>query len=97
MIEAMRILKARGLKRGLAIRMGLWTGEEQGLLGSRAYVTKQFADRADRVVKPEDAKLAAYFNMDNGGGAFRGSSLRAAAANSRTEFHSKPFWPTSGF
>jgi len=47
MIEAMRILKASGLKPRRTIRMGLWTGEEQGLLGSRAYVTKHFADRAD--------------------------------------------------
>ena len=47
MIEAMRILKASGLKPRRTIRMGLWTGEEQGLLGSLAYVTKHFADRAD--------------------------------------------------
>ncbi len=80
MIEAMRILKASGLKPRRTIRMGLWTGEEQGLLGSRAYVTKHFADRADMVVKPEHAKLAAYFNMDNGGGAFRGVYLQGNEA-----------------
>jgi len=80
MMEAMRILKASGLKTRRTIRMGLWTGEEQGLLGSRAYVTKHFADRADMVVKPEHAKLAAYFNMDNGGGAFRGVYLQGNEA-----------------
>ncbi len=80
MMEAMRILKASGLKPRRTIRMGLWTGEEQGLLGSRAYVTKHFADRADMVVKPEHAKLAAYFNMDNGGGAFRGVYLQGNEA-----------------
>jgi Zn-dependent M28 family amino/carboxypeptidase len=80
MIEAMRILKASGLKPRRTIRMGLWTGEEQGLLGSRAYVTQHFADRTDMVLKPEHAKLAAYFNMDNGGGAFRGVYLQGNEA-----------------
>ena len=80
MIEAMRILKATGLKPRRTIRMGLWTGEEQGLLGSRAYVTQHFADRADMVLKPEHGKLAAYFNMDNGGGAFRGVYLQGNEA-----------------
>ena len=80
MIEAMRILKATGLKPRRTIRMGLWTGEEQGLLGSRAYVTQHFADRTDMVLKPEHAKLAAYFNMDNGGGAFRGIYLQGNEA-----------------
>jgi carboxypeptidase Q len=80
MMEAMRILKATGLKPRRTIRMGLWTGEEQGLLGSRAYVTQHFADRTDMVLKPEHAKLAAYFNMDNGGGAFRGVYLQGNEA-----------------
>jgi hypothetical protein len=80
MMEAMRILKATGLKPRRTIRMALWTGEEQGLLGSRAYVAKHFADRTDMVLKPEHAKLAAYFNMDNGGGAFRGVYLQGNEA-----------------
>jgi hypothetical protein len=72
MMEALRILKASGLKPRRTIRMALWGGEEQGLLGSRAYVKDHYADRETMALKPEHAKLAAYFNMDNGGGAFRG-------------------------
>ena len=72
MMEALRILKATGVTPRRTIRMGLWGGEEQGLLGSRAYVKEHLADRETMTLKPEHAKLAAYFNMDNGGGAFRG-------------------------
>ena len=72
MMEVMRIIKASGLKPRRTIRMGLWGGEEQGLLGSRAYVKEHFANPDDMTLKPEHAKLAAYFNMDNGGGVFRG-------------------------
>lgn len=75
MMEALRILKASGLKPRRTIRMALWGGEEQGLLGSRAYVKEHFADRETMALKPAHAKLAAYFNMDNGGGAFRGIYL----------------------
>jgi hypothetical protein len=55
-----------------------------GLLGSRAYVAKHFADRTDMVLKPEHAKLAAYFNMDNGGGAFAASTSRATRPSRRS-------------
>ncbi len=41
-MEAVRIIRALGLQPRRTIRIGLWTGEEQGLLGSRAYVTKHF-------------------------------------------------------
>src|SRR6185295_16453510 len=54
------------------IRIGLWGGEEEGLLGSRAYVKEHFADPANMQLKPEHEKLAAYFNLDNGTGRVRG-------------------------
>ena len=76
MMEAMRIPKATGLQPRRTIRMGLWTGEEQGLLGSRAYVKEHFADRETMALKPEHAKLSVYLNMDNGGGVFRGVYLQ---------------------
>jgi hypothetical protein len=75
-MEAMRILKATGLPMRRTVRAALWTGEEQGLLGSRAYVKAHFADRRTMAVKPAHGKLAAYFNVDNGGGAFRGVYLQ---------------------
>jgi Zn-dependent M28 family amino/carboxypeptidase len=54
----------------------LWSGEEQGLLGSRAYVKQTFADRETMNLKPAHAKLAGYFNVDNGTGAIRGVYLQ---------------------
>jgi carboxypeptidase Q len=75
-IEALRILKTLGLKMDRTVRLGLWTGEEQGLLGSRAYVKDHFADPADMKLKPEHAKLSAYYNLDNGGGKIRGIYLQ---------------------
>ena len=72
MLEAMRILKASHLRMRRTVRLALWTGEEEGLLGSRAYVTQHFADRADMKLKAEHEKLAGYFNVDNGTGAIRG-------------------------
>ncbi|MGD0364863.1 MAG: M20/M25/M40 family metallo-hydrolase [Bryobacteraceae bacterium] len=75
-LEAMRILKALDLKMARTVRMGLWTGEEEGLLGSRAYVKEHFADRETMVLKPEHAKLSGYFNLDNGTGKIRGVYLQ---------------------
>ncbi len=72
MLEAMRILQAVGAKPRRTIRVALWGAEEQGLLGSRAYVAKHFADPATRQRKPGYEKLAAYFNLDNGTGRIRG-------------------------
>jgi hypothetical protein len=72
MMEAVRILKASGLKMRRTVRIGLWTGEEEGLLGSRAYVKEHFADRETMALKPEHGKLSAYYNVDNGTGAIRG-------------------------
>jgi carboxypeptidase Q len=76
MMEAMRILKTTGLRMRRTVRLALWTGEEQGLLGSRAYVKQQLGDPATMVLKPAHAKLSAYFNMDNGTGAIRGVYLQ---------------------
>jgi carboxypeptidase Q len=71
-MEAIRILKALDLKMTRTVRIGLWTAEEQGLLGSRAYVKDHFADPTDMKLKPEHPKLSAYFNLDNGSGKIRG-------------------------
>ena len=68
------------LKLRRTVRIGLWSGEEQGLLGSRAYVTEHFADRADMALKPAHAKFAGYFNIDNGTGAIRGVYLQGNEA-----------------
>ncbi|MGE0103101.1 MAG: M20/M25/M40 family metallo-hydrolase [Blastocatellales bacterium] len=72
MMEALRILKAVGVKPRRTIRIGLWGGEEQGLLGSREYVRRHLADPATMALKPEHSKLSAYFNIDNGTGRIRG-------------------------
>ena len=72
MMEAMRILKALEVRPLRTIRIGLWTGEEQGLLGSRGYVTNHFGDRETMQLLPGHADFAAYFNLDNGSGKIRG-------------------------
>jgi carboxypeptidase Q len=76
MLEVMRVLKATGLKMRRTVRIGLWTGEEQGLLGSRAYVAQHFANRSTMELKPEHAKVSAYYNLDNGTGTIRGIYLQ---------------------
>ena len=80
MMEAMRILKQSGVKLRRTVRIGLWGGEEQGLIGSRAYVTEHFGDRATMALKPDHAKLSGYFNVDNGTGAIRGVYLQGNEA-----------------
>jgi carboxypeptidase Q len=80
MMEAMRILTATGLQPRRTIRIGLWSGEEQGLLGSRAYVKQHFADRDTMALKPAHARFSAYFNVDNGTGAIRGVYLQGNEA-----------------
>ena len=98
-MEAIRILKALDVKPRRTIRIALWTGEEHGLKGSRAYVSQHFASRPEPTdpvekemplslrkeqgpltVKPEHAKLSAYFNFDNGTGKIRGIYLQENAA-----------------
>jgi Zn-dependent M28 family amino/carboxypeptidase len=60
--------------------MALWTGEEQGYLGSRAYVGKHFANRTDMKLQPGHSKFSTYFNVDNGTGAIRGVYLQGNEA-----------------
>ena len=95
MMEAVRILKALDIKPRRTIRIGLWSGEEQGLLGSQHYVEQHFGSRPPMddpsmksmptllrreagpvAVKPEQAKVSAYFNVDNGTGKIRGVYLQ---------------------
>jgi hypothetical protein len=64
-VEAMRILKAVGAKPRRTIRVALWGGEEQGLLGSRAWVKEHLAGDANQAVRD---KMDVYFNIDNGTG-----------------------------
>ena len=75
-MEVMRILASldRPLARG--VRAALWSGEEQCLCGSRAYVKQHFADPVTMQLKPEHARLSAYFNLDNGAGRIRGVYLQ---------------------
>jgi carboxypeptidase Q len=99
MMEAVRILKALDIKPRRTIRIGLWSGEEQGLLGSQGYVQQHFGSRPPMddplmkgmptllrreagpvTVKPEQAKISAYFNVDNGTGKIRGIYLQENAA-----------------
>jgi len=76
MMEALRILKTSGVRLRRTVRIGLWGGEEQGLLGSREYVKAHFGDPATMQLKPEHAKLSGYFNVDNGTGQIRGVYLQ---------------------
>lgn len=84
MLEAARILmetiKETGIKPRRTLRIALWTGEEQGLLGSRAYIRKHFANVDDEnnilSLKPAQQKISAYYNLDNGTGKIRGVYLQ---------------------
>jgi hypothetical protein len=76
MMEVVRILKAIDAKPRRTIRIALWSGEEQGLLGSRGYVKNHFANPETMELKPEHAKLSAYYNLDNGAGRIKGIYLQ---------------------
>jgi len=99
MMEAVRILKALDIHPRRTIRIGLWSGEEEGLLGSQGYVEQHFGSRPHLddpamkdmptllrrdagpfTPKPEQAKVSAYFNVDNGTGKIRGIYLQENAA-----------------
>jgi Zn-dependent M28 family amino/carboxypeptidase len=81
MMEAMRILAALKVEPRRTIRIGLWTGEEQGALGSKAYCQKHFCDSVrlengeQSPPKPEQSKFSVYFNLDGGTGKIRGIHL----------------------
>jgi carboxypeptidase Q len=98
MMEAARILKALGVKPRRTIRIALWSGEEQAVLGSGFYVRQHYATRPPSTgedkdtpdyfreptwplqLKPEHARISAYFNLDNGGGKIRGIYAQENAA-----------------
>lgn len=73
MMEALRILKAIGIKPRRTIRVALWGGEEEGLLGSQAYVKEHLGSFEEP--KPDFNKLVAYFNIDSGTGRARGAAV----------------------
>ncbi len=94
-MEAARIIIASGLKPRRTIRVALWSGEEQGLNGSREYVKQQFGEmKGAQVFGPQAAnaprpelvkganydKLSAYYNLDNGTGRIRGVYLQGNSA-----------------
>ncbi len=74
MMEVMRVLSTLHLKLDRTVRIVLWSGEEEGLLGSKAYVKEHFGEPGKPTA--EHAKLAAYFNLDNGSGRIRGVYLQ---------------------
>jgi len=68
-LEAMRILKAIGAKQRRTIRVGIWSGEEEGLFGSQKYVEKYLAGDANKAARD---KFDVYFNLDPGTGPIYG-------------------------
>ena len=76
MMEVMRILQTVGARPRRTIRLALWGAEEQGLLGSRAYVRRHFGDPATIELTPAHETLSAYYNLDNGAGRLRGIWLQ---------------------
>ena len=74
MMEAARILKALNVQPRRTIRIALWSGEEQGLLGSQAYVKQHFGT-AEAPKNPEFSKFNGYLNIDTGTGRLRGAGV----------------------
>ena len=72
MMEAVRLLDSLHLQPKRTIRIALWSGEEEGVLGSYGYVKNHFGDAGTGVFKPEQQKVSVYFNLDNGTGKIRG-------------------------
>jgi hypothetical protein len=91
-MEAMRILKKIGVKPKRTIRLALWSGEEQGYLGSRGYLAKHYGDRKTMKLKEAHEDFSVYFNLDNGAGKIRGIYLQGNdAARPIFEAWFKPF------
>lgn len=80
MLEAVRILKTLGVQPRRTIRIALWSGEEQGLFGSRNYVKNHLTDADTKKSNKEGDKVSAYFNVDNGTGKVRGIYLQGNEA-----------------
>ncbi|MEY3051674.1 MAG: hypothetical protein RLY31_1459 [Bacteroidota bacterium] len=84
MLEVARILteviRESGVRPRRSLRLALWTGEEQGLYGSRGFVRNHLATTDDlgnlQEVKPEQGRISAYYNLDNGTGRIRGVYLQ---------------------
>ncbi len=99
-LEAMRLIKELNFHPRRTIRIALWGGEEEGLLGSRGYVKAHFGEQGGTwfepegplTIKPEAEKFQVYFNDDNGAGKFRGIYLQNNEA-ARTIFREwlRPF------
>jgi carboxypeptidase Q len=87
-MEAMRLIKTLDLKPRRTIRIALWGGEEEGLLGSQAYVKQHFAEKEGTlfdtigsiIQKPEAETFSVYFNNDNGSGKVRGVFMQGNEA-----------------
>jgi len=79
-LEALRILQALKVKPRRTIRAVFWSAEEKGWVGSKAYVENHFGDVTTMTLKPEHAKIAGYFNFDNGSGRIRGIYAQSNAA-----------------
>lgn len=75
-MEAIRILQTLGVKPLRTIRLILWSAEEKGWVGSKTYVENHYGDVETMALKPEHAKLSAYFNFDYGHGRIRGIHLQ---------------------
>jgi len=78
MMEVVRILKAIGVQPRRTIRVALWSGEEEGLLGSQTYIQQHFGSFEQPT--PDYALLSAYLNLDNGTGRVRGAEVFGPAA-----------------
>ena len=92
MMEAMRILKSLDLKMDRTVRLALWSAEEQGLLGSRAYVTDHFADRQTMALKPEHAVSPPISTSIMAAARFAAFTCRETTWRARS---SKPGWRRS--